>query len=171
VIVLGELGVPGVLSREQPGGQRYPGDDADLSRVTERDAPGATDQATVPREAWPSWERYTNGYVADSKKQAIELSYPYFQSAMSAFLNAPFSALPTKQHYGADASLQGALVAGSPEEVAEKILFQQSIFGNARFLMQISVGTMPHNVVMRSIELLGTRVAPIVRAGSLVSAA
>lgn len=112
-----------------------------------------------------------HGYVADSKKQAIELSYPYFQSAMSAFLNRPFSALPTKQHYGADASLQGALVAGSPEEVAEKILFQQSIFGNERFLMQISVGTMPHNEVMRSIELLGARVAPIVRAGSLVSAA
>lgn len=112
-----------------------------------------------------------HGYVADSKNQAIELSYPYFQSAMSAFLNTPFSALPTKQRYGADASLQGALVAGSPEEVAEKILFQQSIFGNERFLMQISVGTMPHNEVMRSIELLGTRVAPIVRAESLVSAA
>ncbi len=45
------------------------------------------------------------------------------------------------------------------------------IFGNERFLMQISVGTMPHNEVMRSIELLGTRVAPIVRAGSFVSAA
>ncbi|MDQ0823636.1 putative LLM family oxidoreductase [Arthrobacter sp. V4I6] len=112
-----------------------------------------------------------HGYVADSKEQAIDLSYPYFQSAMSTFLNAPFSALPTKQHYGKDTSLQGALVAGSPEDVAEKILFQQSVFGNERFLMQISVGTMPHKEVMRSIELLGTRVAPIVRADSLASAA
>ncbi|WP_251037101.1 Atu2307/SP_0267 family LLM class monooxygenase [Arthrobacter sp. ISL-28] len=112
-----------------------------------------------------------HGYVADSKEQAIDLSYPYFQSGMSAFLNAPFSALPTKQHYGLGTSLQGALVAGSPEDVAEKILFQQSVFGNERFLMQISVGTMPHREVMRSIELLGTRVAPIVRAESLASAA
>nr|WP_308169476.1 LLM class flavin-dependent oxidoreductase [Paenarthrobacter sp. MMS21-TAE1-1] len=111
-----------------------------------------------------------HGYVADSKEQAIDLSYAYFQSAMSTLLNAPFSALPTKQHYGTDASLQGALVAGSPEDVAEKILFQQSVFGNERFLMQISVRTMPHKEVMRSIELLGTRVAPIVRAESLASA-
>lgn len=112
-----------------------------------------------------------HGFVADTKEQAVDLSFPYFQSGMSAFLNVPFSSLPSKQHYATDTSLQGALVAGSPEDVAEKILFQQGVFGNARFLMQISVGTMPHSQVMRSIELLGTRVAPVVRAEALASAA
>jgi alkanesulfonate monooxygenase SsuD/methylene tetrahydromethanopterin reductase-like flavin-dependent oxidoreductase (luciferase family) len=45
-----------------------------------------------------------------------------------------------------------------------KILFQHEIFGHRRFLAQLSVGTMPHEKVMRAIELLGTKVAPAVRA-------
>ncbi len=59
--------------------------------------------------------------------------------------------------------MRGALVAGSPEQVAEKILYQHELFGHQRFLMQVSVGTMPHDRVLRSIELFGTEVAPIVR--------
>ena len=51
-----------------------------------------------------------------------------------------------------------------PEEVAEKILFQHELFGHERFLMQIGVGALPHREVLRSIELLGTEVAPLVRA-------
>ena len=48
--------------------------------------------------------------------------------------------------------------------MAEKILFQHEIFGHDRFLIQFSVGTLPHADVMRSIELFGTEVAPLVRA-------
>jgi alkanesulfonate monooxygenase SsuD/methylene tetrahydromethanopterin reductase-like flavin-dependent oxidoreductase (luciferase family) len=58
---------------------------------------------------------------------------------------------------------RGALFVGSPQEVVEKILLQHEIFGHDRFLVQMSVGTMPHAGVMRSIELLGTEVAPVVR--------
>ena len=52
---------------------------------------------------------------------------------------------------------------GSPAEVTEKILEQYEIFGHDRFLAQLSVGPMPHAELMRSIELLGTEVAPVVR--------
>ena len=45
----------------------------------------------------------------------------------------------------------------------EKILFQHEIFGHDRFLIQFSVGTLPHASIMRSIELFGTEVAPVVR--------
>ena len=45
----------------------------------------------------------------------------------------------------------------------EKILFQHEIFGHERFLLQFSVGSMPHAKMMRAIELLGTEVAPVVR--------
>ena len=47
--------------------------------------------------------------------------------------------------------------------VTEKILEQYEIFGHDRFLAQLSVGPMPHAELMRSIELLGTEVAPVVR--------
>ena len=52
---------------------------------------------------------------------------------------------------------------GSPEQVIEKILFQHEIFQHERFLLQITVGSMPHDKVMRAIELFGTEVAPVVR--------
>jgi hypothetical protein len=45
----------------------------------------------------------------------------------------------------------------------EKLLFQHEIFGHQRFLIQFSVGTLPHRSVMRSIELFGTEAAPAVR--------
>jgi alkanesulfonate monooxygenase SsuD/methylene tetrahydromethanopterin reductase-like flavin-dependent oxidoreductase (luciferase family) len=60
-------------------------------------------------------------------------------------------------------SPRGALFVGTPQEVVDKILFQHEIFGHQRFLMQISVGTMPHRNVLRAIELFGTEVAPRVR--------
>jgi hypothetical protein len=55
-------------------------------------------------------------------------------------------------------------MVGSPEVVAEKILFQHTIFRHQRCLLQLSVGPMPHARVMRAIELFGTKVAPLVRA-------
>jgi len=47
--------------------------------------------------------------------------------------------------------------------VIEKILFQHEIFDHQRFIVQFSVGSMPHKKLMRSIELFGTQVAPAVR--------
>ena len=61
-------------------------------------------------------------------------------------------------------SPRGALAVGSPEQVAEKILFEHELFGNDRYVGQMSVGAVAHEDVMRSIELFGTEVAPIVRA-------
>jgi alkanesulfonate monooxygenase SsuD/methylene tetrahydromethanopterin reductase-like flavin-dependent oxidoreductase (luciferase family) len=69
----------------------------------------------------------------------------------------------TREQFEAGRSPRDALVVGNPEEVAEKILFEQELFGHQRFMAQISVGTMPHDKVMRAIELFGTEVAPAVR--------
>jgi probable LLM family oxidoreductase len=60
-------------------------------------------------------------------------------------------------------TLRGALVVGSVDEVVGKILYQHERFGHTRFLAQTSVGSLPHDKVLRSIELLGTEVAPRVR--------
>jgi probable LLM family oxidoreductase len=61
-------------------------------------------------------------------------------------------------------SPRGALAVGSPEEVAEKILFQHELFGHQRYLAHMSLGAVEHRDVLRSMELFGTEVAPIVRA-------
>jgi len=59
--------------------------------------------------------------------------------------------------------LRGANFVGSPDEIIEKILFQHELFNHQRFLLQLSVGTMPHDKLLHAIELFGTKVAPIVR--------
>jgi probable LLM family oxidoreductase len=61
-------------------------------------------------------------------------------------------------------SPRGALAVGSPEQIAEKILFEHELFGMTRYIAQMSVGTVEHADVLRSMELFGTEVAPIVRA-------
>jgi alkanesulfonate monooxygenase SsuD/methylene tetrahydromethanopterin reductase-like flavin-dependent oxidoreductase (luciferase family) len=69
----------------------------------------------------------------------------------------------TRADFEASRTLHGSSFIGSPAEVIEKILFQHEIFGHQRFLVQFSVGSMPHKDLMRSIELFGTEVAPAVR--------
>jgi len=106
-----------------------------------------------------------HGFVADTTERALDMVAPYTAHAMQQFLSLPASSLPTIDYYRAEQEqLAGALVAGTPEQVAEKILFQRDLFGLDRYLLQFSVGTVPHREVMRSIELLGTEVAPLVRA-------
>ncbi len=61
-------------------------------------------------------------------------------------------------------SPRGALAVGSPEEVAEKILYQHELFGHQRYLAHMSLGAVEHRDVLRSMELFGTEVAPLVRA-------
>jgi probable LLM family oxidoreductase len=69
-----------------------------------------------------------------------------------------------RPEYEALRSPRGAVAAGSPEQVAEKILFEHHLFANTRYVGQMSVGAVKHSDVMRSIELFGTEVAPVVRA-------
>ena len=52
---------------------------------------------------------------------------------------------------------------GSPDEVAAKILYQHELFDHDRFLIQFTVGSLPHEQTMKAVELFGTKVAPIVR--------
>jgi probable LLM family oxidoreductase len=68
-----------------------------------------------------------------------------------------------RAQYEALRSPHGALAVGSPEQVAEKILYEHELFANDRYIGQMSVGAVAHPEVMRSIELFATQVAPIVR--------
>ena len=68
------------------------------------------------------------------------------------------------REYQALRSARGALAVGSPDQVAEKILYEHELFGMDRYVGQMSVGAVAHRDVLRSMELLGTEVAPVVRA-------
>jgi alkanesulfonate monooxygenase SsuD/methylene tetrahydromethanopterin reductase-like flavin-dependent oxidoreductase (luciferase family) len=56
-------------------------------------------------------------------------------------------------------------MVGNPEEVAEKILeHSEALGGISRISFQMDVASLPHAKLMQAIELIGTRVAPILRA-------
>jgi probable LLM family oxidoreductase len=71
----------------------------------------------------------------------------------------------SREQYEAGLAPEGHLLVGSPQTVAAKILHHHEHCGHDRFLMQSSLGAMDHADVLRSTELLGTKVAPLVREG------
>jgi probable LLM family oxidoreductase len=106
----------------------------------------------------------SHGYVAASSQQAADEFFPTYAAMMNRIGRERGWSGLQRQDFDALRTRRGALVVGSPEEVVEKILFQHGIFGHQRFLAQMSVGSLPHEQVLRSIELFGTEVAPAVRA-------
>jgi probable LLM family oxidoreductase len=105
----------------------------------------------------------SHGFIADSSQEAIEVSFPAVSAAMNRIGRERGWQPMTRQDYEASATLRGANFVGSPQQVIEKILFQHDIFHHQRFLIQFTVGSLPHDQVMRSIELFGTQVAPAIR--------
>lgn len=105
----------------------------------------------------------SHGYIADESQQAIDESFPSFQLVMNKIGRERGWPGMTREQFEASCTLRGANFIGSPDDIIEKILFQHELFGHDRLLLQLSVGTMAHDKVMRAIELLGTKVAPVVR--------
>jgi probable LLM family oxidoreductase len=103
-------------------------------------------------------------YVADSPEAATREFFPAYAGMMTRIGRERGWAPMSREQFEFLRAPRGALVVGSPDEVVEKILFQHELFGHSRFLAQISVGDLPHARVLRAIELLGTEVAPKVRA-------
>jgi probable LLM family oxidoreductase len=106
----------------------------------------------------------SHGYLADTSAQAAEEFFPSYAAAMTRIGRERGWPPTTREHFEASRSPRGALLVGDPREVTEKILLEHKLFGHQRFLLQLSVGTMPHERIMHAIELFGTQVAPAVRA-------
>ena len=105
----------------------------------------------------------THAYVADSDEQAAEEFWLPYSTVMNKIGRERGWPPMTRAQYEAARSPRGALAVGSPETVARKLLHWKELFGHQRYLAQFSVGTLPHDRLLRSIELFGTEVAPVVR--------
>lgn len=104
-----------------------------------------------------------HGYIADSNDQAATEYYQSYAIAMSHIGRERGWGPMTAQQFDMMRKPEGSLVLGDPDTVAAKILRWKEILGVSRFMLHISVGTLPHHQVLRSIELLGTKVAPLLR--------
>jgi probable LLM family oxidoreductase len=105
----------------------------------------------------------THAFVGETVEQADEAfarSYLLMMNRIGRERGWPPSG---RREYEGLRSARGALAVGIPEQVAEKILLEHELFGNSRYIGQMSVGAVDHADVLRSMELFGTRVAPLVR--------
>ena len=107
---------------------------------------------------------HSPGHVADTDEQAREELWPHY-SAMHARIGRERGWPPmTRAQFDAAAGPDGALFVGSPETVAAKIVRgRRPAWELSRFDLKYSAGTLPHELMLRSIELYGTKVAPMVR--------
>ncbi|MEO7176253.1 MAG: LLM class flavin-dependent oxidoreductase [Saprospiraceae bacterium] len=102
-------------------------------------------------------------YIADDSQQAGDEFYPAYSMMMNKIGKERGWSPLSRLQFDYSRSPKGALLVGSPQEVIDKILYEHSLFGNTRFLAQTSMGDLPHDKVMRSIELFANVVAPAVR--------
>jgi len=104
------------------------------------------------------------GYVANSMEEAIDDFYPRYAEVIASMNKERGWVAPSREKFEELArDEQGAIVIGSPEEVAEKLIrHSESLGGISRFNFQMDVG-LPHKKMQASIELIGKKVSKFLK--------
>lgn len=129
---------------------------ADLYRraAKEAQAPGADIRVSVG----------SMGYIADDARQARQHWFRHWHASMSEIGKLRGFSAPGWDQFESQATGKGAIFVGAPEEIAERIVNFQKKMGHMRQFFQTDLGHLPQRDLLRSIELLGTRVKPLVDA-------
>jgi probable LLM family oxidoreductase len=105
---------------------------------------------------------HSPGHIAETDEQAVEELWPDYK-IMRDRIGAERGWGPMGRGEFEQEIESGSLYVGSPETVAQKIAKTAKALGIARFDLKYSAGPLPHEALLRSIELYGTRVIPRVR--------
>ncbi|MCU0622317.1 MAG: LLM class flavin-dependent oxidoreductase [Gemmatimonadaceae bacterium] len=103
----------------------------------------------------------SHGIIAESRDSAIEAYWPNYFTMMGRIGRERGWPPPTRAKFEAECGPAGALFVGDPEQIAAKIAAQHRVFGHDRFTLQMSLGPGNQEAVLRSIELFGTKVKPM----------
>lgn len=106
---------------------------------------------------------HSPGHVAATDEQARNELWPHYESMINRIGRERGWPPTTRAHFEREAGPDGSLYVGSPETVAAKIVRTARLLGLSRFNLKYSSGTLPHRVMMKSIEFVGNTVAPHVR--------
>lgn len=106
---------------------------------------------------------HSHGFIAESSEIAADKFFPSTQYVMNKLGRERGWGRYERTTFDAARSFEGALYVGDPETVANKIIHLRKNVGITRFMIHVPVGTMPHDDVMKAIELFGKEVAPRVR--------
>ena len=154
VVRAARLGIPMALAIIGGSPERFV-PFVDLYRRSAREA--GRDPATLPVSI------NSHGFIAPTSQEAADEAYAPYADVMGRIGRERGWPPPTRAQFDQERGPRGATFIGDPQQVIDKILWEHELFGHQRFLLQMSVGTMPHDKLLRSIELYGTLVAPAVR--------
>ncbi|MBF0694945.1 MAG: LLM class flavin-dependent oxidoreductase [Flavobacterium sp.] len=102
-------------------------------------------------------------FVGEDSQVAADQFFPHYAAMMNRIGRDRGWSPLTRGQYDHMRSPKSALMVGSVQQIVDKILYEYELFGMTRFMAQASVGTVPHNLVMKSIELFGSKVIPEVK--------
>jgi probable LLM family oxidoreductase len=103
------------------------------------------------------------GYIAETREQAIKEFFPGYAEMFTKIGRERGWPPVTMSHFESQIGPTGALVVGNVEEVAEKVLRHSEVLGGlSRFSFQLDVAGLSHQQLMKSIELIGTKVSPLI---------
>ena len=106
---------------------------------------------------------HMHSFFGDNSKQTADDYFPVYSAQMTRVGAsrgwAPFS----RQQYEFGRSKEGAYLFGDANEAVDKILYMHELFGLSRFSAHMDVGGPSHAMLMKSIEIFGTKIAPKVR--------
>lgn len=137
------------------------GDPANFAQLTNLYRQAATRAGHDPNQLQLAINQHT--YIADSSEQAADEFWPTYSKLMNKVGKERGWSPITREQYEYMRMPNGSLMVGSAEEVADKIIAEYQYFKNTRFLAQTIAGDIPHEKLLRSIELFGKVVAPRVR--------
>lgn len=127
----------------------------DLYREAGRRAGHAPEKLTVGL--------HSLGYVGNTTEEAMEDFYPGYAASMTKIGRERGWSPMTRERFEAQMTPLGSLLVGGPEEVAEKILrHSKALGGVSRVTFQMDTADLPHEKLMQAIELIGTKVKPLI---------
>lgn len=129
-----------------------------FTRLSDLHRRGANEAGCEP----PALSINSHGFIADNSQDAADIAFPAFKQTMDKIGKERGWPPMSREQFDTSITLRGANVVGSPQQIIDKILYQHELFNHDRFLLQMSVGSIPHKKLLRSIELFATEVAPAV---------
>jgi probable LLM family oxidoreductase len=107
---------------------------------------------------------HSHGFLSETTAQAADDIYPAWAHTFTKIGKERGWPPATRAQFDAARAPRGAMLIGDPQTVAEKILYENEVLGGIdRVSIQLTPGTIPHSKVLHAIELLGTRVAPLLK--------
>ncbi|WP_413586926.1 LLM class flavin-dependent oxidoreductase [Bdellovibrio sp. HCB274] len=106
---------------------------------------------------------HSPGFIGKTDEEAKETIWPHYRTMMNRIGRDRGWPPITKEQFEHQIGPEGSLYVGSPETVANKIATTIKYLGVARFDLKYSLGTLPHEDLMKCIELYGNKVVPLVR--------